>query len=84
MIQVLSDGRPVGVGNLAAQDSKGMVIDLILAKMTKGLNERAALPAGRGHVPRGGVLEVDLPPANLDLSGRTVGEENNAGGDLLG
>ena len=50
MIQILSDGGPVGVGDLATQDRKDMIIDLILAEMPKGLDERAALPAERGHV----------------------------------
>lgn len=84
MIQVLSDSWSVGVCDLAAQDGEDMFIDLILAEMTKGLDERSALPAGRSHVPRGGVLEVDFPPADLDLAGRAIGEEDNAGGDLLG
>ncbi len=84
MIHVLSDDWSVGVGDLATQDCNDVVIDLILAEMTKGLDERATLPAGRGHIPRGGVLEMDLPAANLDLAGGTVGEENNAGRDLFG
>ena len=83
MIQVLSDGRSVGLGDLATQDREAIVVDLILAEMTMGLNERAALPTGRSHFPRGGVLEVNLPAADLHLAGRAIGEEDDAGRDLL-
>ena len=30
------------------------------------------------------MLEVDIPLADLDVAGRTVVEEDNTGGDLLG
>ena len=83
MIQILSGCSSVGRCNFATQDGKGIFIDLIVAEITKGLGERAALHANGGHVPRGGLLEVSSPPADLDLTGRPVGEEDDAGGVML-
>jgi len=84
MAQVLANGRPIVVRDLTAEIGEDFVVHLILPEIAQCLNEGAALPAGGGHIARSGVLQDDLAPANLQLAGGAVGEEDDTGRHLLG
>ncbi len=61
-----------------------LVADLPGADVTKGLDDRAADPAGRRHVAGGRVFQDDLLTADSDMSSRAVCEEYDSGWNLFG
>ena len=61
-----------------------LVADLFGTEMPKGLDDRAADPAGRRHVACGRVLQDDLLTADSDMSSRAVREEDDSGRNLFG
>jgi hypothetical protein len=61
-----------------------ILIDIPPAEVTQGLDHQTAYPAGRGHVTRGGSFEEDLLLSQLHPPGRTIREENNLHGHLIG
>ena len=83
MDEILAEDGVVSIGDVAAEDGDDGVIDLILSEVTERLDEGAADPARRGHVSRSGVLEDDFAFADLHLAGWAVGQEDDAGWDLV-
>ena len=83
MDEILADDRVVRSGDAAAQDGDDLIIDLILTEVAEGLDDGAADAPGRSHVAGGGVLENDFPLPDLHLAGGTIGQEDDAGGNLI-
>lgn len=83
MGKILAQDRAVGVCDLAAQNGDYLIIHLIFSDIPEGLDEGAAFPARRGHVPGGSVLEEDFPLSDPDLARGAVGKKNDAGGNLI-
>lgn len=54
-----------------------------VAEVTPGLDKGAAAPSCCRHVARGGVLQDDLPLADLYAAVGAIGEEDHSGGYLL-
>lgn len=84
MDEILLEAGTILIGNLAADFGDNLGINLILTQVSQGLDQRAALTAGRGHVAWGGALEDDLALAQLNLPGGPIGQKNHSGGHLLG
>ena len=70
MVEVLADGRAVGVSDIAAEVGENPFIHLVLPEITECLDDGAAFAARGGHVARDGVLEEDFTLADLNLAGR--------------
>ena len=83
MDEIFAEGCVVGASDVAAEDGEDGVIDLILPEVAECLDKGAADPACGGHVPRGGVLENDFPFPDFHLPSWAIGEEDNAGWDLV-
>ncbi len=82
--EVFMQSREIGVGDMSAQDGEHLGVDLILPEVSKGLDDGATFSPSGGHIARGRVLKVDLAPADPNFTGWAIGEENDAGGHLLG
>lgn len=83
MDEILAEDCVVSISDVAAKDGEDGVIDLILSEVSERLDESATDPPCRGHVPRGGLLEDDFPLSDLHLACRAVGEEDDAGWNLV-
>ncbi len=83
MDEIFADRRVIDIGYAAAEYCDDLIINLILPEVAECLDKGAADPSRSGHVSRGGVLKDDFPFADPDLSGGAVGQENDAGRNLL-
>jgi hypothetical protein len=78
MAQILLDGRTISLSNVSFNRSHDLIIHLILAEVTEGLNNGPALAACCRHVTGCRVLKMDFAFPKLHLASRTVREEHDA------
>ena len=83
MDEIFANGGVIRVGDATVQDGDDLIIDLLLPEMAEGLNDGSADSPGSGHISRSGVLEDDFSFADFDFAGRAVGQENDAGRNLI-
>jgi hypothetical protein len=72
------------VAQAVSKYSDDILINISPTEVPQGLDDQTAVPASSGHVDRSGSFEENLLFTQLHPLGRTIREENNLHGHLIG
>jgi hypothetical protein len=82
--KVPTKSRTILVVDLPEENRTDLVVHLIFPEIAEGLDQRAALAAGGGKVPRHRPLKDDLLFPEFHLAGGPIGKKDDPGRHLLG